>query len=37
MHYNFVRRHQTLKRAPGHGRGIERHSWSLTQIAELLD
>ena len=38
MHYNFSRRHQTLKgKTPAMAAGIERHSWSLTQIAELLD
>ena len=38
MHYNFARRHQTLKGAtPAMAAGIERHPWSLTQIAELLD
>ena len=37
MHYNFARRHQTLKGAtPAMAAGIERHPWSLTQIAELL-
>jgi hypothetical protein len=38
MHYNFARRHQTLKGAtPAMAAGIERHPWSLTQLAELLD
>jgi hypothetical protein len=38
MHYNFSRRHQTLKgKTPAVAAGIERHPWSLTQIAELLD
>ncbi len=38
MHYNFSRRHQTLKgKTPAMAAGIERHPWSLTQIAELLD
>jgi IS1 family transposase len=38
MHYNFSRRHQTLKgTTPAMAAGIERHPWSLTQIAELLD
>jgi hypothetical protein len=38
MHYNFARRHQTLTgAAPAMVAGIERHPWSLTQIAELLD
>jgi hypothetical protein len=43
MHYNFARPHQTLtkkhgrKTTPAMAAGIERHPWSLTQIAELLD
>lgn len=38
MHYNFSRRHQTLKgKPPAMAAGVERHPWSLTQIAELLD
>ena len=38
MHYNFARKHQTLKGVtPAMAAGIERHPWSLTPIAELLD
>ena len=43
MHYNFGRPHKTLSEAAGRpttpamAAGIERHPWSLTQIAELLD
>jgi hypothetical protein len=37
MHYNFARKHQTLGMTPAMAAGIERHPWSLTQIAELLD
>jgi hypothetical protein len=39
MRHNFARPHQTLgKRVTlAMGAGIERHSWSLTHIAELLD
>jgi hypothetical protein len=37
MHYNFARKHQTLGQTPAMAAGIERHPWSLTQIAELLD
>jgi IS1 family transposase len=38
MHYNFARKHQTLKGAtPAMAAGLERYPWSLTQIAELLD
>jgi IS1 family transposase len=39
MHYNFARTHQSLGKrvTPAMAAGIERHPWSLTQIAELLD
>ena len=43
MRYNFGRPHKTLSRAAGKpttraiAGAIERHPWSLTQIAELLD
>ena len=36
MHYNFVRKHQTLKTTPAVAAGIERHPWSLTQLIGLL-
>jgi len=38
MHYNFSRSHQSLgkRTTPAMAAGIERHPWSLTQIAELL-
>jgi IS1 family transposase len=39
MNYNFARPHQTLGKrvTPAMAAGIERHPWSLTDIAELLD
>lgn len=43
MHYNFARPHKTLSKAAGRpttpamAAGIERHPWSVFQIAELLD
>lgn len=39
LHYNFARPHQTLGKrvTPAMAAGIERHPWSLIQIAELLD
>ncbi len=36
MHYNFVRKHQTLKTTPAVATGIARYPWSLTQLAEIL-
>ena len=42
MHYNFCRPHQTLSKQAGNPTRpmtarIERHPWSLTQLAELLE
>jgi hypothetical protein len=38
MHYNFGRRHQTLKgQTPAMAAGVAEYPWSLTQIAALLD
>jgi hypothetical protein len=43
IHYNFCRHHQTLSKkagkptTPAMAAGIERHPWSFTQLAELLD
>jgi hypothetical protein len=38
MHYNFFRKHQTLKGAtPAMAAGVERYQWSLTQLVDLLD
>jgi len=37
MHYNFARKHQTLRTTPAVAAGIERHPWSLTQLVDRLD
>jgi IS1 family transposase len=37
MHYNFVRRHQTLRVTPAQAAGLDRHLWSLEEIVELID
>jgi hypothetical protein len=37
MHYNFCRKHQSLKTTPAVAAGIERHPWSLTQLVDRLD
>ena len=36
MHYNFVRRHQTLRTTPAQAAGIDRHLWSLEELVELI-
>ena len=35
MHYNFVRRHQTLRITPAMAAGVDRRLWSLEDIADL--
>ena len=36
MHYNFARRHMTLKTPPAVAAGITDHEWSLDEIVGLL-
>jgi IS1 family transposase len=37
MHYNFVRRHQSLRITPAQAAGIERKLWSLEDMVGLID
>lgn len=37
MHYNFVRRRQTLRVTPAMAAGIERRMWSIEDIIGLID
>lgn len=37
MHYNFVRRHQTLRITPAMAAGVGHHLWSLEELVGLLD
>jgi IS1 family transposase len=37
MHYNFVRRHQSLRVTPAMAAGVERRLWSLEDIVALID
>ena len=37
MHYNFVRRHQTLRVTPAMAAGVERRVWSIEDIVGLID
>jgi hypothetical protein len=37
MHYNFARVHQSLGMTPAMAAGIADHSWTLEEIAGLLD
>jgi IS1 family transposase len=37
MHYNFVRRHMTLKATPAQAAGIADHQWSIEELVGLLD
>lgn len=37
MHYNFVRRHQTLRVTPAMAAGVSRKVWSIEDMVGLLD
>ena len=37
MHYNFVRRHQTLRVSPAMAAGVDRHLWSIEELVGLID
>ncbi len=37
MHYNFCRKHQTLKTTPAVAAGIADHVWSIEEVVALLD
>lgn len=37
MHYNFVRRHQTLKTTPAVAADVADHEWKMAEIIALLD
>lgn len=37
MHYNFARRHQTLRVTPAQAAGVDRHLWSIEDIVNLID
>jgi IS1 family transposase len=37
MHYNFARRHQTLRVTPAQAAGVDRHLWSIEEIVGLID
>jgi hypothetical protein len=37
MHYNFARVHQTLRCTPAQAAGVTDRSWTLPDIAALLD
>ena len=37
MHYNFVRRHQTLRVTPAMAAGVTRKLWSLEDVVALID
>ena len=37
MHYNFCRKHQTLKTTPAVAAGITDHVWTLRELVGLLE
>jgi IS1 family transposase len=37
FHYNFIRRHQTLRMTPAMKAGVCKHQWSIEELVELID
>ena len=37
MHYNFCRKHTTIKTAPAVAAGIADHVWTLEEVVEMID
>jgi hypothetical protein len=37
MHYNFARRHQSLRMTPAQAAGVDGHMWSLEEMVEIID
>jgi IS1 family transposase len=37
MHYNYVRRHQTIKTTPAVAAGVTDHVWTLQEVIDLLE
>jgi IS1 family transposase len=37
FHYNFIRRHQSLRVTPAMAAGVTNHLWSLEELVELID
>lgn len=37
MHYNFARRHSTLKTTPAVAAGVENHEWTMAEIVRIID
>jgi len=37
MHYNFCRKHMTLKQTPAQAAGVADHQWTLEEVIEMMD
>jgi hypothetical protein len=37
MHYNFARKHSTVKTAPAVAAGVADHIWTIAEIVEMID
>jgi IS1 family transposase len=37
MHYNFCRKHSTIKSTPAEAAGVADHQWTLEEIVEMMD
>jgi hypothetical protein len=37
MHYNFCRKHSTIKTTPAQAAGIAGHQWTLAEVSEMVE
>ena len=37
MHYNYCRKHTSIKRTPAQAAGISKHQWTLEEVIEMMD
>jgi len=37
MHYNFCRKHSTIKTTPAVAAGMTDHQWTLAEVVEMID
>ncbi len=37
MHYNYARKHTTIKMTPAEAAGVADHQWSMEEIVEMID
>jgi hypothetical protein len=37
MHYNFCRKHSTIKTTPAKAAGVADHQWTLAEVSEMIE